>query len=726
MRTADSPQQVRIVAITPVHNRRELTLDCLQSLFASDLSGIDLHVIVVDDGSSDGTAAAIRSDFPQLELVQGDGSLFYAAGMNAGFEAALPHDPEYVLGFNDDSRFPPDCLRLLLRCAEDHHGSIVGPLLLDWDQPESIFQIAPEFSISYGGWKHWTRQAISTVPKSPFRVSSIAGNCVLIPAEALRSNQWMRAERLQHYGDTELTVRLRRAGWTLLIEPRARLLCQPNTPPRRLRTMPLRKMAATLLFDPSTPHNLRHRFWHTYWTAPSRAEGLLAFGVHIARLALRAAGIERSWPDGGDETPLALRVPSVESRAIDEAEDATVVWYVWPYPEWGGVQIYLIHVATVARTHGYEVRALIPEHAAPELKQMLLGRGIHFETFAAVWDGSETSSIPHRIQRRLRQSRVHRAIVQRLRELTINDTRRVVVHADLAPWSTVAPLLDLLKFAGVVTTIHTPLPRVRPLRSIRWRNSLRRLFHSPRFACTAQSGAAKRSLAPYLPARFLETVRISPGMVDREELNEIVASPLARVEVEEWLGLGRCELRLGAIGQLIERKGYRVLVEAIEWITREGIDVQVLWCGPGQRTADIEDAIARAGGRFVWRDPAALGHEPRAALRVLHAAADLYVLPSSQEGFPIALAEAMALGMPCIAARTGAIPEMLHHGRNGLLVTPSDPGALAGAVIQLWRDLELRERIGRAAREQALRFLEKHHAALPTLEAYRDAAGITR
>jgi GT2 family glycosyltransferase len=79
----------KIEIVTPVHNRREETLQCLRSLARAESSGLDLHVIIVDDGSTDGTAEAVATQFPDVEIIRGDGSLWYTAGTNRGIQAAL-------------------------------------------------------------------------------------------------------------------------------------------------------------------------------------------------------------------------------------------------------------------------------------------------------------------------------------------------------------------------------------------------------------------------------------------------------------------------------------------------------------------------------------------------------------------------------------------------------------------------------------------------------------
>jgi glycosyltransferase involved in cell wall biosynthesis len=81
---------------------------------------------------------------------------------------------------------------------------------------------------------------------------------------------------------------------------------------------------------------------------------------------------------------------------------------------------------------------------------------------------------------------------------------------------------------------------------------------------------------------------------------------------------------------------------------------------------------------------------------------DAFVLPSLQEGMPLALLEAMAAGLPVIATSVGDVPQAVHDGNTGLLVPPADPDALATALNRIITDAALRQRLGPAARTRAL------------------------
>jgi GT2 family glycosyltransferase len=295
---------VKIEVVTPVHNRKELTLRCLESLKQADLTGIDMHVIVVDDGSTDGTADALAEKFPEATIINGDGNLWYTEGTNVGLKAALENDPDFILAINNDSEFDPAFLQNMLQTARDNPRSVVGGVLVSWDDRKRVFQVAPKWNVWWGGMRHWVKQTVDTLPKEPWEVELIVGNCVLFPAAAIREVGLMDAKRLPQYGDAEYTPRMRRAGWRLFVDPRARVYCKPNDIPERISTMSARRMAATMLFDPYHPHSLRRRLNMIVGSAPNKAEGYAAFVIFFVRVFL-GRNIEGSWAMEQTEQPLS-------------------------------------------------------------------------------------------------------------------------------------------------------------------------------------------------------------------------------------------------------------------------------------------------------------------------------------------------------------------------------------------------------------------------------------
>ena len=100
-------------------------------------------------------------------------------------------------------------------------------------------------------------------------------------------------------------------------------------------------------------------------------------------------------------------------------------------------------------------------------------------------------------------------------------------------------------------------------------------------------------------------------------------------------------------------------------------------------------------------------------------AADLFVLPSKREGLPVALLEAMACGLPCVASRLpGSTEAIIEDGSNGLLVAPGDVAALTHAIGKLLDDQDLRHRLGAAARATIAHRFASGEVADRWLEAY--------
>lgn len=146
-------------------------------------------------------------------------------------------------------------------------------------------------------------------------------------------------------------------------------------------------------------------------------------------------------------------------------------------------------------------------------------------------------------------------------------------------------------------------------------------------------------------------------------------------------------------GRLLTLKGLNHLLEAFAGIHRAVPGTHLTLVGDGDVAKWSE--IARQSG--VPKDSLTFaGRKTYEEMPGMYARADVFVLPSMSESMPLSLLEAMACGRPCVASRVGGIPEIVEHGRTGLLVKPGDPGELEGALSELVRDAGLRARIGKA------------------------------
>lgn len=175
-------------------------------------------------------------------------------------------------------------------------------------------------------------------------------------------------------------------------------------------------------------------------------------------------------------------------------------------------------------------------------------------------------------------------------------------------------------------------------------------------------------------------------------LNGIAERPalLSRDEVRLREGIAPGDLLLLSIGNLFSRKGHDVLLEALALIADRAPELRLWIVGDGDERATLERLVSARGlsGRVrllgLCED-----------VGPLLGAADGFVLASRYEGLPVALLEAMAVGLPCVATAVGGMPEALADG-TGILVPTGSPQALAQALFSL-RSPDTRRCLGEAA-----------------------------
>lgn len=166
--------------------------------------------------------------------------------------------------------------------------------------------------------------------------------------------------------------------------------------------------------------------------------------------------------------------------------------------------------------------------------------------------------------------------------------------------------------------------------------------------------------------------------------------------VRRRYGIDDADFLISVAGRLVPEKGHCYLVEALRLLAREDIRPKAILAGGGPLTEAVRAQILQSG---LDRQIQLVGRLPQSESLALQAVADCCVLPSTHEGFGLAIAEAMILARPVIATRVGAMPEIIDDGRTGILVLPADPPALAEAIERILRNPELGRRLGYAARQ---------------------------
>lgn len=215
-------------------------------------------------------------------------------------------------------------------------------------------------------------------------------------------------------------------------------------------------------------------------------------------------------------------------------------------------------------------------------------------------------------------------------------------------------------------------------------------------ALLAVSDSSRAALPPTLRARAQVVVhgvdlgRSRALLSRRRELRD---------RLRQALGIGDEEGVALTVANLREEKGYDVLIDAARLVSAEGVPVRFVSVGEGP-LADQLRAQSEANG--VEDKMIFLGRRTDAL--ELMAGADLFVLPSHQEGLPVALMEAMSVGLPLVATTVGGVPDVVTDEVEGLLVAPGRPDLLARAVSRLVGDESLRSRLGQGALAASARF----------------------
>jgi len=205
------------------------------------------------------------------------------------------------------------------------------------------------------------------------------------------------------------------------------------------------------------------------------------------------------------------------------------------------------------------------------------------------------------------------------------------------------------------------------------------------------------------PARAVRDAIAESGSFPADRVDEVRngvdaarfrPAPARRAALRRQLGLPAGPL-LASTGRLHDQKGYDLLVRAL---ARLPSDVHAAVAGRGKQEAAIRRLAKEVG---VSERLHLLGHLDDVS--TLLGAADVFVLPSREEGMPNSLLEAMAAGLPAVVARTGDVARMVGEGRAGRIVPPEDVCAFSAAVRELLGAPDTAREIGEAARRTAVR-----------------------
>ncbi|MBI5379176.1 MAG: glycosyltransferase family 4 protein [Nitrospirae bacterium] len=338
---------------------------------------------------------------------------------------------------------------------------------------------------------------------------------------------------------------------------------------------------------------------------------------------------------------------------------------------WGGQEIRILEEAVGHQRRGHRVLVAASPRSA------ILSR--------ARKAGVETATVEMGRARLLQ-------VVRDLRRL-IRDCRVQVVHTHSSRDSWIGGLAarSLPQRPILVRTRHLSTPISRS-----W---LSRLVYQQLPDLVITTGEAIRK-------EMIETNGYDPGRIvsipTGVDLERFTFSLTARQAIRCGLGLPEDVSLIGIVAVLRSWKGHLDFLEAAARVLKEEPLSRFLIVGDGPQRDRIRAAIQRLGLEpRVWM----LGH--REDVPDILSAMDLFVLPSfGHEGVPQAVLQALAVGLPVVASRTGSIPEVIHDGQTGALVPPRQPDLLASAILRLVRNREEGRLLGQSGKS----LVQQHHS----------------
>jgi GT2 family glycosyltransferase len=279
-----------IYIIIPIHNRKGMLKTCLECLQKQDMQ--DFSIIVVDDGSTDGTDQMVQREFPNVILLVGDGNLWWAGSINMGIRHALNicHPEDYILTLNDDLIVLPDYLGKILNAAKLNPSTIIGSVETTIDHPNII---------KSGGTKiNWltakvkilnTEKKLDDFDKGYLvEVSELTGRGTLFPSEVFRKVGLYDDIHIKQCADTELPIKASfKFGYKLLVCYDANVISYPaNRSDINSKDYYTLSDATEFFFSIKSHFNLINR----YWIARSIAPGKFWFARYLLLSIFRIIG----------------------------------------------------------------------------------------------------------------------------------------------------------------------------------------------------------------------------------------------------------------------------------------------------------------------------------------------------------------------------------------------------------------------------------------------------
>jgi GT2 family glycosyltransferase len=209
--------------IIPVHNRLEYTLACINSLKKQDCIR-EINIFIVDDGSTDETRKTIKKKFSGINILEGDGSLFWGGSINFGIKNVLKicNKGDWILLINNDIELESDAISNLVRISESKNRKVIsGSLSVNFNDKQTIIKsgtIVKSWFLNLTSHIYEGLKLKDIRKNSYIKVDFLTGRCLLHPVEIFAKVGNYDSKRFQHYGaDDEFSMRVKKFGYSTLV-----------------------------------------------------------------------------------------------------------------------------------------------------------------------------------------------------------------------------------------------------------------------------------------------------------------------------------------------------------------------------------------------------------------------------------------------------------------------------------------------------------------------------
>ena len=392
--------------------------------------------------------------------------------------------------------------------------------------------------------------------------------------------------------------------------------------------------------------------------------------------------------------------------------------FFWSYLEWGGAQIYFMAIMKEAMSE-WDVVAVLPRESSPEIIRFLDQIGVKCEFLDFHLDLDSAPTVKRKVERQWRRIRAEALSLRFLRRYDLGES---ILHIETSPWQSwiFLTLLSLRK-ANVFVTMHNAITTNAAWRRLVWRARMQFLSRLPGFHIFTSNEDTKNRIKHFFAPAFWENIAVTYTCVDVKQISAVLKRNNDVENIRSRDGFNKTDFIVLCVGQFIERKGRWIYLEAAKWLQKDHPDIKLVWVTPVNPSESEKKRIAgfHLGDNFCLMLSRNVGGTREDILEFFRIA-DIFVLPSFVEGLPIALLEAMALGLPVISTNVYAIPEAIKNNVTGLLIEAGDSEELARAIVKLKDDAPLRHKLAENGSKYVLKHFDERVASQKAIAKYKE------